>query len=323
MYSLMNVGENFFCHLLSEQVLTDVMELPKEQQNRGLLADTITLSVMKRILQEPLLHIRFFMDTTGIRQLDSDVLEEILYLTLSLLKNGNEVFYLGCSEELKEVLKQGFHEKRYEIREQHFKDKSWYLEIGLQGYSLHELSIGKCAEILYEIHYDNLRILVTEGPKGKSLNMKRLLKDEDCIYYYCYRLTRKMADLGLVSLDPENNREICLIAGNEPGNYVAKVLSKILGNPVCIEEDLMEMSRDINKYIIVRDVIHMYCELNRLNSLIEGVNGLVVGACCLIDINTGVGNRKNRASYYTIDMEKGIGNRLRHKKKEVEYDISY
>ena len=318
MYSLMNTGKNYFCNLLSEQVLTDVMDMVQEQQNRGLLVDTITSSVLKCILEEPLVNIRIFMDTTGILHLDSNLLDAILYVTLSLLKSGNEVFYLGCSKEIREELKLGFRGKGHEIREQHIQDKSWYLEIGLQGYPLHELSGKKCAEILYEIHYDNLRILVTDGPKGKSLDMKRLLKDEDCIYYYCYRLTRKMADLGLVSLDPENNRDICLIAGNEPGHYVAKVLSKILGNPVCVDEDLLEVSRDINKYIIVRDVIHMYCELNKLNSLIKGVNGLVVGACCLIDINTGVGNRNNRASYYTIDIEKGIGNRLRLKKKEDE-----
>ena len=316
MYSLMNVGKNYFCHLLSEQVLTDVIEPSHAQQFRGLLTDTITPSVISRILQEPLKHMRVFLETTDIQYVDSEVMEGLQDATLSLLKNENEVYFLCCSQELKEELKKGFQEKGYEIRELYIRD-FWYLEIGLQGYRLHELSGKGCYEILHEIHYNNLRKLVADGPKGKSLDMKRLLQDkEEGIFYYCYRLTRIMVEEGLAYTDSTLNRGICLVAGNDDGYYLAIELSKILGTEVCSEKDIVISPSNIKKYIIVRDVIHMFCELSRIISFIEGAGGVVVGATCLIDINTGVGTRKNRASIYTIDLEKGISYRLQNKKKE-------
>ena len=317
MYSLMNVGKNYFCHLHAEQVLAEVMDEGNDQQKKGLLEETISLSIMKCILQESLSCVRIFLDTTGVLYLEPTVLDTLLDTTRVLLKSENEVYFLGCSEEIKEVLKKRYQTSGYEVREQFSMGKFLYLEIGMSLYSHIELTGEQCFKILYEIHADNLRILVADGSKGKSLDLKRLLEDgEDCVYYYFYRLAQRMVEEKLVHTEPSRNQEIFLAAGNDAGYYLARELSRILGTNVCTEKNIVVKPGDNNKYIIVRDVIHMFCELNRLTTLIEGKGGFVSGASCLIDINTGVGSRKNRVSFYTIDLEKGISYRLRNKKKE-------
>lgn len=321
MFSLMNTGENFYCHLMAEQVLSEVMEQPNDRQKRGLLEETVSSTIVRDILDEALSYVRVFLDTSGIVYFDSTVLNNLLDVTESLLDSQNEVLFVGEREEIKEALKSGIQKRKYETWEEFSQKSGWFLAIGNSRY-LKQMGAEHCYEIIRRIHYDNLRILVAEGPKGKTLDMKRLLEDgEDCVYYYCYKLALKMVKEKLVFSDSIQNKKICLVAGNDAGYYVVRELSKILGTNKCTEKDIVVKPVEMDKYIIVRDVIHMFCELSRLTAMIEGSGGLVGGSACLIDINTGVGSRKNRVSLYTIDLEKGISYRLRQKRIEEKNEF--
>ncbi len=319
MYSLMNVGINYFYHLHAEQVLSKAMEKENDQLKKGMLEETIDSSVISTLLLKALKKTRIFIDTSGLLKLDSIILQELLDAIQILSDNENEIYCLGNNEIIKETIKKGFSINGFMFQEDYCLCGFWYLEkkISNENQNQNIITVKQYSELIYEIHEKNLKNLIEDGPKGKYIDLKRNLKDgKKCIYYYLYRLIQRMIEENIISKDPLANRDICLVGGNDAGYYAAEFISLIAGTDFCALDTIQDKLKEIKKYIMIRDVIHMFCEMNKITTLIEGQGGIVCGTACLIDINTGVGNRKNRVSLYTIDLQKGISYRLHHKKTE-------
>ncbi|MGN1147363.1 MAG: hypothetical protein ACI4TB_03010, partial [Lachnospiraceae bacterium] len=152
-----------------------------------------------------------------------------------------------------------------------------------------------------EIKEGNLFILMEDGIKGKYFDIVRILKDgELCMYYFFYCLAMKLVYAGMVSGRSAENNNICFVPDNEQSVVIAKELAGLLGADAITEFPSAGLLQEKKQYIVVRDVIHMSCELDGLTAAATGCGAQIKGAVSLLDIQTGIGSIKNRVSLYTI-----------------------
>lgn len=316
MYTLLKVGKDFFWHLQGEQAIVEVIKSEKEQYEKGLL------EAIREIYKENLKEIRIFIETSGLPYIAEKTMNNLMHYVNGLCWQKGEVYFSGISEEILCALQNRLVGAGYETECSYNGKSDWFLSVSAAGTAEKKLKIEKGMEIIKDIQVDNLKLLIEEGPKGKSLNVRKIIQDhEDYLYYYIYCLTQKMIEESLVSADCRMNQDVYLITENEYGYQLALELAKFLGTKVVKEADILRESHIHKEFIIVRDVIHMFCELNKLTTLLEGMNATIRGSVSLIEINTGVGKRKNKVSYYQIDLEKGIGHRIREKSLKTEETV--
>ncbi|MDE6063123.1 MAG: hypothetical protein K2G20_00835, partial [Lachnospiraceae bacterium] len=194
----------------------------------------------------------------------------------------------------------------------------WFCEVSPSSSAGDIRQAALCEKAIHDIHMDNLMILMEESPKGKTFQIDRLLQDgEKCLYYFFYRLAMRLVEKGMVDSCGKNRDKLCFVPDNPPAIPIAKALAVFLGTKVQCDEAQDGRFRPDMEYIIVRDVFHMSCELDRLSAAISLSGGQVKGVACLVDIYTGVGDRKNRVSLHTIDLERGISYRIRQKRENL------
>ena len=308
MYTLLNIGKDFFWHLQGEQTVAEVIKSEIEQYEK------VLLEAIGEIYRENHKEMRVFIETSGLTYIAEKTMKNLMCIVNGLYWQKSEVYFCGLSDEIKCALQNQLVGAGYATECSYNEKSDWFLSVSVVGTAEKKLKIEKGMEIIKAIQVDKLKLLIEEGPKGKSLNVRKILQDhEDYLYYYIYCLTQKMIEEGLVSADCRMNHDVYLITGNEYGYQLALELAKFLGTKVLTEDDIMRESHIHKEFIIVRDVIHMFCELNKLTTLLEGKNATIRGSASLVDINTGVGKLKNKVSYYQIDLEKGIGHLIRKK----------
>ena len=167
-------------------------------------------------------------------------------------------------------------------------------------------------ECTRQLHRENLFVLMEESPKGRMFDISRLMKEgEVCVLYFFYRLALKILKEGIAG--DFDKSDIKLLSLNASGHRIALELGKMLGLEVISGEESGFECRPGEKYLLIRDVIHVFYELEKHRNFILENGGEVLRAVGLLDINTGVGNKVKRISLYTIDLEKGISYRLKQK----------
>lgn len=162
-------------------------------------------------------------------------------------------------------------------------------------------------ERVHEIKESNLLILMEDGPKGKCFDIARIQKDgELCMHYFFYCLAMELVQAGMVSERVSDNHDICFVPDNVQSVAIAKGLAGLLGADAITVFPSAGLLQEKRQYIVVRDVIHMSCELDGITAAATGCGAQIKGAVSLMDIQTRIGNIKNRVSLYTINLEKGI-----------------
>ena len=162
-----------------------------------------------------------------------------------------------------------------------------------------------------KLHRENLFILMEEKPEGRAFNLEKLSLEEPCVFYFYYRIALRL--LREKNCDTDEENQLHLVAGNAAGAVLAREVSRLLFRDVCACSYGEFIPKAGAKYVVVRDVVHAFYELEKFRNAALEAGGEVVSAMSLLDINTGVGNRVKRISLYTIDLEKGISYRLKQK----------
>lgn len=318
LYSLMNSNADYYINLHGEQVIMQAERSVREETDRILQKETAPAGIMRKLAATDLRNERLFIDFEGIMRRQDDG-EEDIQRTLELLHSRqNTVYLMNIVKETGICLEKGLEKKGIAMQGEQAEGGEWFFEVlPLSGAGdMHQAAV--CEKAIHDIHMDNLLILMEESPRGKTFHIDRLLRDgETCLYYFFYRLAMRLVEEGLAKPFGENGDRLCFVPDNPPAVPIAKALAVFLGAEViCGEAQNGRFRRDMD-YIIVRDVLHMSCELDRLYTAISLDGGQVKGAACLVDIYTGVGERKNRTSLHTINLEHGIGYRLRQKRENL------
>lgn len=315
LYSFMNAGENNYVHLHGEQAVRKVKSGCAVAVRNAVLTGEYILDALQELSEEGLRGERLILDFGGVGDVEEQVKEALADLFAQLKEADNRLYLIRMSEAVKDIMSAILQEEEIVFREEQGEEEDWYC---ITDDSEEKMSPEECLKLAESIHVDNLMILVEDGPKGKSMDIRRLLDDgEYCVYYFIYRLAVKLVKEKLVSPEPAENGDICLIPDNASAEYICNELAAILGVKVQGEAALKRIRKVQYRYLIVRDVIHMFCELNRLSAVLASKGTEPEGSVCLLDINTGVGSRKNRVSFHTIDMEKGISYRIRQKQEKL------
>ena len=314
LYSLMNSNADYYVNLQGEQAIMYAESGMWEGTDCIWQEGQATAGVMQRIADTDIRNERLFIDFEGILRHQNDG-EQDMQKTLELLcSRQNTVYLMNIVEETGIFLEKGLGQKGIAVQREQAKGGGWFCEVpGLQGKrNVHQAAL--CEKAIHDIHMDNLLILMEESPRGKTFQIDRLLKDgETCLYYFFYKLAMRLLEEGLANPFGENRDKLCFVPDNPPAVPIAKALAVFLGAQVKCDERSNGRFRADWDYIIVRDVLHMSCELDRLCTAISLDGGQVKGVACLVDIYTGVGSRKNRVSLHTINLEQGISYRIRHK----------
>lgn len=315
LYSFMNVNNDYYVHLHGEIILREAKDGVCTGDGHRVLTESYGLDAVKEIGKEKLENERMLIDFTDIDGMTEAVEAALCRVLADMKENGNEVYLLKMTRKMKNKLCAALRTAGMEAFEKSNGQDEWYCGIPA-GDGQDSLTAAECEKLKAEIQRDNLLILMDDAPSGKAFDIKRLLEDgEYCIFYYIYQLAVKMVRDGLASYDPSLNGDLCLIPDNLSGEYICRELHTVLGAGVRTEEELKTKAEPGKKYYIVRDVIHMFCELDRLGTVLAQAGGMITGSVCLLDIYTGVGARTNRVSFHTIDMEKGIGYQIKKKKE--------
>lgn len=314
LYSLMNSNADYYVNLHGEQAIMYAESGIGEGTDRTWQEGQVTAGVMQRIADTDIRNERLFIDFAGILRHQNDG-EQDMQKTLELLcSRQNTVYLMNIVEETGIFLEKGLRQKGIAVQREQEEGGGWFCEVpGLHGKrDIHQAAL--CKKAIHDIHMDNLLILMEESPRGKTFQIDRLLRDgETCLYYFFYKLAMRLLEEGMAGPPEENRGKLCFVPDNPPAVPIAKALAVFLGAQVKCDEGSNGRFRADWDYIIVRDVLHMSCELDRLCTAISLDGGQVKGVACLVDIYTGVGSRKNRVSLHTINLEQGISYRIRHK----------
>lgn len=318
LYSLLNSNADYYVNLHGEQVITHAKKSVRKGTDCIWQEEPVEAGIMQRIADTDIRNERLFIDFGGVFQQQSDG-EKDIQETLELLhRRQNTVYLMNIVEETGIRLEKGLEKKGITMQREQAEGGKWFCEVSPSSNVRDIRQAALCEKAIHDIHMDNLMILMEESPKGKTFQIDRLLQDgENCLYYFFYRLAMRLVEKGMVEPFGKNRGKLCFVPDNLPAIPIAKALAVFLGAEVQCEEAQNGRFRPDMEYIIVRDVFHMSCELDRLSTAITLSGGQVKGVACLVDIYTGVGDRKNRVSLHTIDLERGISYRIRQKRENL------
>ena len=318
LYSLLNSNTDYYVNLHGEQVITHAEKSVWKGTDCIWQEEPVSAGIMQRIAATDIQNERLFIDFGGVLQQQSDGDKEIQETLELLHRRKNTVYLMNIVEEAGIRLEKGLEKKGIVMQREQAEGGGWFCEVSPSNSARDIRQAALCEKAIHDIHMDNLLILMEESPKGKTFQIDRLLQDgENCLYYFFYRLAMRLIEKGMVEPFGKNRDKLCFVPDNPPAVPIAKALAVFLGTEVQCEEAQNGGFRPDMEYIIVRDVFHMSCELDRLSTAISMSGGLVKGVACLVDIYTGVGNRKNRVSLHTIDLERGISYRIRQKRENL------
>lgn len=318
LYSLMNSNADYYVNLHGEQIITQAEKSVWKGTDCIWPEEPAPAGIMQRIADTDIQNERLFIDFEGIIQGQGDG-EKDIQETLELLHSRqNTVYLMNIVEETGIYLEKGLGKKGIAMQREQAEGGEWFCEVSAVSGARDTCQALLCEKAIRDIHMDNLLILMEESPKGKTFQIDKLLQDgETCLYYFFYRLAMRLVEEGMAKPFGENRSRLCFVPDNSPATSIAKALAVFLGAEMkCIEEENGRFRADL-EYIIVRDVFHMSCELDKLSTAISLSGGQVKGVACLVDIYTGVGDRKNRVSLHTINLEQGISYRLRQKRENL------
>lgn len=318
LYSLMNSNADYYVNLHGEQVITHAEKNVWKGTDCIWREEPVAAGLMQRIADADIRNERLFIDFEGIFQRQSDG-EKDIQETLELLHSRqNTVYLMNIVEETGIHLEKGLEKKGIAMRREQAAGGEWFCEVSSFNHTRNTHQAALCEKAIHDIHMDNLLILMEESPRGKTFQIDRLLKDgETCLYYFFYRLAMRLVEEGMAKPSGENKDKLCFVPDNLPAIPIAKALAVFLGAKAQCDGAEKQKFRPDRDYIIVRDVFHMSYELDRLSTAISLSGGQVKGVACLVDIYTGVGDRKNRVSLHTIDLEKGISYRIKQKRENL------
>ena len=306
LYSLLNTDNNFYVNICGEEAIWNLEETNLKQEK-------VIQEVINELREEGMKRDRLFIDFSGINIWKADYERVIGNMIKDLRDNGNEIYLIKVSEDIRKTLDLQFVNLGIEFERECSQSVEYYYSI-LDKTKIH-LTVMECDALIKGIHVDNIMILVEDGARGKNLNLERLLADgEFCMYYFLYRLAIKMIEENEVFRDEELRNRICLVPHNEAAVLMVQILSRFLHVQAWEEPKENNVSPE-REYIIIRDVIHMFFELDGITAFITGAGAKVRGSACFLNIDTGVGSVRNRVSLHTINLEKGISYRLRQKKE--------
>lgn len=316
LYAFMNMEQDYYIHLHGEITLHKAGTGTCPGIGRMSLTAADSLEVLREIGEEKLKKERILIDFTGIDSAEDAVKAALFRVLTTIYSNQNEIYLLRMPAQIKEELCAQLEKANIPIWEEQNEAGEWYCGLCLGKEDGVRLTASDCEKRKKEIELDNLLILLEDAPKGKAFQVKKLIEDgEYSIFYYVYRLALQMVRAGLASADASQNSRICLIPDNQSGEYLCQMLQTVLGVGAKTEAELKKKVEPDKEYYIVRDVIHMFCELNRLGMILAQAGKEISGSICLLDIHTGVGNYANRVSFHTIDLVKGLGYRIKMQKK--------
>lgn len=318
LYSLMNSNADYYVNLHGEQVITHAEKSVRKGTDCIWWEEPAAAGIMQRIADTDIRNERLFIDFEGIFQRQNDEVKDIQETLELLHSRQNTVYLMNIVEETGIHLEKGLEKKGIAVQREQAAGGEWFCEVSSLNHTGNTHQVALCEKAIHDIHMDNLLILMEESPRGKTFEIDRLLKDgETCLYYFFYRLAMRLVEEGMAKPSGENKGKLCFVPDNLPAIPIAKALAVFLDAEVeCNGVEKHRFCPDM-EYIIVRDVFHMTCELDRLNTAISLSGGQVKGVACLVDIYTGVGDRKNRVSLHTIDLEKGISYRIRQKRENL------
>lgn len=318
LYSLMNSNADYYVSLHGEQTIRLAKENACQETNSVWQDEPVSAGIMQRLGATDIRNERLFIDFEGIRRHYNDETLDLQEALELLHSRQNTVYLMNIMGETGAFLEEGLGKKGIPMLCEQEEGGGWFCKVSALQEELEARQAVLCEKAIYDIHQDNLLILMEESPRGKTFDIDRLLRDgETCLYYFFYRLAMRLVEEGLAKPLGENGNRLCFVPDNPPAVPIAKALAAFLGAEVCCEEAQTDRFRADRDYVIVRDVFHMSCELDRLNAAISFWGGQVKGVACLVDIYTGVGNRKNRVSLHTIDLERGIGYKIRQQKENA------
>lgn len=318
LYSLMNSNADYYVNLHGEQVITHAEKSVRKGTDCIWWEEPAAAGIMQRIADTDIRNERLFIDFEGIFQRQNDEVKDIQETLELLHSRQNTVYLMNIVEETGIHLEKGLEKKGIAVQREQAAGGEWFCEVSSFNYTRNTHQAALCEKAIHDIHMDNLLILMEESPRGKTFQIDRLLKDgETCLYYFFYRLAMRLVEEGMAKPSGENKDKLCFVPDNLPAIPIAKALAVFLGARVQCDGAEKQKFRPDMDYIIVRDVFHMSCELDRLNTAISLNGGQVKGIACLVDIYTGVGDRKNRVSLHTIDLEKGISYRIKQKRENL------
>lgn len=309
LYSWMSLDNNGFISLYAEQMLQIFSEAGQKAAGKGPVSEALDLKTMKRIAGAELAADRLFIKCAHIHAMEEGVPELFFDIIAALHCTGTEVYLTRVCEEMSQILTKRLEKAGVAYSVKRETEKEWCIRVVPEQKAA--ITMEQAEALIREIHKDNLLILVEDGAKGKQLNIRRLLQDEEyCLYYFFYRLAMKLIREGLIPEEEKARERICLAADGEQAACMVKYLARLLHVKAEGRKLLKEEVEKKQDYIIVRDVVHMACEMDGVRALISRAGARVVGAACLLDIHTGIGARGKIVSLYTINLEKGIRRRL-------------
>lgn len=311
LYSVMREGKDYYVSLHGEWILRHPQADKKEW---NFLTGRAETDVFREMEQENLCGERLFLDFSYIEELAEGSGDALVHLLKQLLDRESEVYLLNvkmvCADDIKTLLLN--EEIAYE--EETTGEGNYCFGVIRKAEPVRVLTTLERMECIERIHKENLLILMEEGSQGKFFDLERLLADEEfCLQYFFYKLAVKLVVQGVVSMYPKENRNIGVMPVHKNADVLAEKLADLLGITV-LTGDNTKKQKEIQTVILTRDVIHMSYEISRPTMKLAENNVVVKGVVCLVDIHTGLGQRKEYISLYTIDFSKGIGYRL-HKKK--------
>ncbi len=305
LYSLLNTDNNFYVNICGELAILNLEESDLKQEKA-------IPEILNQIREEEIQKERLFIDFSGTCIWESDDQNIIIKMILNLRESENEIYLIKLSENIRKTMELRLRNAGIGFERECSQDGEYYYSI--LGDGKEHLTVIECDTIIKGIHVDNIMILVEEGAKGKNLNLERLLADgEYCMYYFLFRLAMKMTEENEVFRDEENRSKIILVPHNEAAVLMVQVLARFL-HVQAWEAPKENMISSEWEYIIIRNVIHMFFELDGIIAYITKAGARVRGSACLLDIHTGVGSIRDRVSLHTINLEKGISYRLQQKK---------
>ncbi|MDE6128198.1 MAG: hypothetical protein K2G16_03290 [Lachnospiraceae bacterium] len=318
LYSLMNSNADYYVNLHGEQVIGQAEKSVWKGTDCIWQREPVSAGLMQRIAATDIQNERLFIDFEGILQRQIGGEEDIQKMLEHLHSRENTVYLMNIVEETGIYLEKGLEKKGIAMQREQAEGGEWFCEVFPPNGERDIRQAAMCEKAIHDIHMDNLLILMADSPKGKTFPIDRLLRDgETCLYYFFYRLAMRLVEKGMAKPFGENRDWLCFVPDNPPAIPIAKALAVFLGAEVKCDEEQKSRFRADREYIIVRDVFHMSCELDRLSTAISLSGGQVKGVACLVDIYTGVGDRKNRVSLHTIDLEQGISYRIKQKRENL------
>lgn len=190
LYSFMNVGENNYVHLHGEQAVRKVKSGCAVAVRNAVLTGDYILDTLQELLGEGLDGERLLVDFGGIGEVEASAREGLAELFAQMQEKNNRLCLIRMSEAVKNSMSVILREEEISFREEQGEEEDWYC---ITGDSEEKMTAEECLKLAESIHVDNLMILVEDGPRGKSMDIKRLIQDgEYCIYYFIYRLAVKL-----------------------------------------------------------------------------------------------------------------------------------